>query len=421
VEPHRENVVYWDREYVPKRVSLGTATTDAQGRVTATFKVPDDYGGVHDVYAVVDGQDVARGGLRVMPQFSVTPVSGPVGTPITITGKGIGVKVWESLWAVTYDNKYTGWLSAVTTRGTARAVLRAAGPPGKHVITIWHGGQGVPYLNWEQSPQAHIPIFTFEFTVTEDAGPPPASVDWPDADAVVTANDGVVRTTSGDTPALLGVSAAINPVWGPVGSRATLTATGLEPNSPVDLVYMTARGSRTSGLGWGLAETGLGQAKTDGQGTLKYDFEIPDDLGGWHTVKLVQNGRVVAEAPVLVVPSLVGVTPTRVRVGETFQVHIKGVGWTELDNIYAVTYDNAFIGFACGFNSNGDVTINLQASGQPGTHLIDLYPAIYQAVGHAQPPLLYDIPQLTFYRDHLSLALGYRLPAFRLAIEVVGD
>ncbi len=217
-----------------------------------------------------------------------------------------------------------------------------------------------------------------------------------------------------------GVSATITPAWGPVLSKATLTAAGLEPNGPVDLFYMTARGNRTSGLGWGLAEISLGQARTDGQGNVRFEFEIPDDLGGWHMVKLVQNGRVVAEAPVLVVPSLVSVAPARVRVGETFQVHLKGVGWTELDNIYAVTYDNAFIGFACGFNSNGDVTINLQASGHPGTHLIDLYPAIYHGP-KTQPPLLYNIPQLTFYRDHPSLGLGYRLPAFRLAIEVVED
>jgi hypothetical protein len=36
------------------------------------------------------------------------------------------------------------------------------------------------------------------------------------------------------------------------------------------------------------------------------------------------------------------------------------------------------IGNACGFSSNRDVTINLIASGHSGTHLIDLYPAIYR-------------------------------------------
>jgi hypothetical protein len=63
-----------------------------------------------------------------------------------------------------------------------------------------------------------------------------------------------------------------------------------------------------------------------------------------------------------------------VKVSETFTVQIKGVGWTELNNMVAVTYDNAAMGYACGFNSNGDVTINSVATGHPGTHLIDLIP-----------------------------------------------
>lgn len=116
-------------------------------------------------------------------------------------------------------------------------------------------------------------------------------------------------------------------------------------------------------------------------------------------------------------PSLVAVTPTRVKVGEQFRINIKGGGWTELDNAYTVLYDNSFIGFECAFNSNGDVTINLTASGQPGVHLIDMYPTIYQ--GHGKPPWLYDTPQLTALQDHPGLSLGYRLPIFRMAIEVV--
>ena len=69
--------------------------------------------------------------------------------------------------------------------------------------------------------------------------------------------------------------------------------------------------------------------------------------------------------------------------GTTFTIHLKGVGWTETANIYAVDYDNAYIGYACGFNSQGDVMINLQATGEPGWHFIDLYPADLQGQGGA--------------------------------------
>ena len=51
------------------------------------------------------------------------------------------------------------------------------------------------------------------------------------------------------------------------------------------------------------------------------------------------------------------------KAGKPFIVELKGVGWTQLDNTVAVTYDNAYIGYACGFNSNGYVRIQLFATG----------------------------------------------------------
>jgi hypothetical protein len=51
------------------------------------------------------------------------------------------------------------------------------------------------------------------------------------------------------------------------------------------------------------------------------------------------------------------------------------------------------------------------------THLIDIYPAIYK--GKDRVPLNYETPFLTYTSDFPALALGYRLPAYRLAIEVV--
>lgn len=83
----------------------------------------------------------------------------------------------------------------------------------------------------------------------------------------------------------------------------------------------------------------------------------------------------------------------------------------------SIVYDNSYLGYACGFNSQGDVTLNLVATGAPGTHLVDLYPMIF--VGHGKGPWNYEIPQLTSGRDHPGLQLGYRLPVLRMAIEIV--
>jgi hypothetical protein len=145
---------------------------------------------------------------------------------------------------------------------------------------------------------------------------------------------------------------------------------------------------------------------------------VPDTLGGHHAVRVVSDGRVLAETGYFVERSLETPPPQRVKAGEKFTIRIKGVGWTELDNGFAVTYDNSWIGYACGFASNGDVTLELVATGGAGTHLIDFYPMIYDN-GHGKFPWQYTTPQLTFARDHPSLGVGYRLPTFRMAIEVV--
>ncbi len=411
-----DTVEYDDRNFSQKRVSVAQVPIDDTGRVTAAFTVPEDYGETHDIYAVVDGQDVAKGGFSVVRNATAAPLAGPVGVPITIAVKGLGWTPFANTMAVLYDNHYAGFISAVTTRGTAQAVIRAAGPPGVHTIRVTLASAAVPYLNPEQSPVSQLPQFKFVFKVTEDAGPPLPSLDWPD-DARVAAADTITKTTAGSMPAAPDVTAKLSPSAGSVLSKTTLQAVGLPTSATLDLVWMSVKGNRVSPSGWNLITLPLGQRTTRQDGSLTTDIQIPDDLGGWHMVDLVQEQKVLAEIPFFVERSLVSVSPTQVKAGEEFTVEIKGVGWTELDNGVAVTYDNAYIGYACGFNSQGDVTLHLTASGQPGTHLIDLYPMIF--LGHGKGPWDYDLPQLTFAQDHPSLTLGYRLPAFRLAIQVI--
>ncbi len=70
--------------------------------------------------------------------------------------------------------------------------------------------------------------------------------------------------------------------------------------------------------------------------------------------------------------------------GSDIKIVLKGVGWSEVDNVYVMTYDNSITGYACGFNSAGDVTINMKATGAPGWRLNDLWPSNY--VGHMELP-----------------------------------
>ena len=420
-----DNVEYHERKYEEKRVRLGGAAVDAHGRVTAVFIAPEDFGEVHDLYAAVDGEDVGRGGFRILRSAAVTPGEGPVGAPITVTVKGLAWRGFEHFMAVRYDNKYTGEISAVTTRGTAVFQIRAAGPPGKHIIQLNNSTAYAPgaYLNTQQSPQDYIYAhldnkqeFRFVFNVTKDAGMQPDALQWPDSDRVARLNSHAPRTTMSAQATSSG-HATLTPASGPVLSQTTLRATGMPPNTEVGLLFVTARGNRMGPSGWNLESVPLSNVMTKPDGSLTTTLRIPDDLGGWHMVNLAAGNRVLMEIPYYVEQHLVEVKPKRVKVGESFTVRIKGSGWTELDNTVAVTYDNAAMGYACGFNSNGDITINLVATGHPGTHLIDLYPAIYK--GRDRVPWNYQTPFLTFARDFPALAHGYRLPAYRLAIEII--
>lgn len=410
------DVQFLERRFAETRISLGQAVADAQGRATTAFTIPEDYGEIHDIYAVVDGKEVAKGGFRVFRNATISPTEGPVGTPITIVVKGLGWKPFESTMSIRYDNKYTGFVSAVTTKGTAVFQIRAAGPVGRHTIQLTAASPGVPFLNVQQSGTAHIPNMDlqFTFTVTEDAGLPPDTLDWPDESRVAKLTGPIPGTTVAP-----GVTAVLDSTSGPTLSKTTLRASGLKPNAPVALSWLTGRGSDAQEVRY-LAEMPLLETKAGRDGSLTTSFQITDDRGGWQVVKVAQGDKVMAEIPYFVERNLVSVSPRQVKAGEPFTVRIKGGGWTEIDKGVAVVYDNAYIGYACAVTSSGDITLNLVATGEPGTHLIDLYPMIYRHKGdHPAEFWNFQLPQLTALRDHPGLDLGYKLPIFRLAIEVV--
>jgi len=260
-------------------------------------------------------------------------------------------------------------------------------------------GQG--YLNHEQAPNAYLPRPRFVFRVTPGSAVKSAAYAEPYQQQPVPA------------PAAKGSAAIqISPIQGPVLTRATITGSGLPPNTPVTLVWETQAGSRVTEAGYAAREIEIGVAKVGADGMLTMPYVIPDDLGGLHTISIREGDKTLARTAFVVETSIVGMSPTSGPVGTPVSIHLKGVGWTDYDNIYVVTYDNAYMGYACGFNSQGDVVVNFTAAGAPGTHLIDFYPSIYQGPEGGQQ--LYRLPQLTYADDHP----GNRIPALRFAFEV---
>ena len=391
------------KKYAESTTSLGTFAVDASGQLEAAFTIPDDYGGVHEVVALVDGKPVAQNGIEVTQSFEMIPASGPVGTPVELKVKGLGWRTMESTWVVNWDNNLVGFVSAAGTKGSAVARFRAAGPAGDHVVRVLTGYQGQGYLNYEQSPVAHLPRPQFTFRTTPGRLSSPVAYAEPYQRQPVPQSDIFLKDAA----------LALDHTQGPVGMRTMLRGTGFPDNASLQLVWQTYVGSRVSGNGFEPQEMEFGSVTVDANGRIEAPVTVPEDLGGLHGLAVRQGDKTVARIFFVIETSIVSMSPSSGPVGTPVTIHLKGVGWTEYDNIYVATYDNAYMGYACGFNSQGDVVINFHATGAPGQHIIDLYPGIYQGPP-TETQLLYRQPQLTYADDHP----GNKIPALRFTFEV---
>jgi hypothetical protein len=391
------------QRYTESSRSLMATHSTSDGQISAVLEVPQDFGGAHDVRARVEDREISQASLWVLPAFTITPTEGPVGSMIVLRMTGVDSNINSNTWHLLYDNRYTGFVSAVTTHGVAEARFRAAGPIGEHAVSIWHNSfNSTPYLNWQQGPYKDTPVASFTYRVTSDPGKVAPLVE----DFTATDNPMVAPATAGS--AQLSLSAD----RGPVGTPTTLRGAGLPANSDLSLRWMTMVGNRVSATGFSEDTRDMSRVTTGPDGTFSKALTIPDDLGGTHRIDVLAGDAVLASTGMVIEPSVLDLSPTTVHAGEIVNVHLKGVGWTTYDNTYAATYDNSYIGYVCGFSTNGDVQFTITATGAPGTHLIDLYPTIYK--GKDAMPRVYSIPQLTYTADHPARTT----PAIRMSIRI---
>jgi hypothetical protein len=410
---------YFGREYSPAAYRIATVKSDATGRIAATFVAPDDFGFQHDVIIQQGSRLLTKDAFSIDMTVKVLADNVPVGTPIPIEVQGIGWRELEGSWVMLYDNRFNGWISTVTTNGTARFTVPAAGQPGRHVIEVVHSDFTFPYRNMQQSPAPDRPQFKVGFTISNGPAmlpaPPPQQVQThvrrlpPQGELVAT------------------------PEFAGVGQPVTVKGAGFTPGKSVALNWTTVTGNRISGDavvstlasrmlsgngdrsastgGWEERSRVVAEATANAAGNVEFHFKAPDDLGGSHGL-WAEAATTRKTGTFWIAPTALPLDVFRGPVETTFKIHLKGIGWSETANIYTVVYDNGHSGYACGFNSQGDVEIVMQATGEPGWHYIDLYPAIYK--GKETRPVNYRLPQLTGDQDHP----GEDLPIFHFAFEV---
>jgi hypothetical protein len=413
---------YLGREYTPVAYRIMTVKSDTAGRIAAKFDTPEDFGFGHDILLQQGSRLLTKTAFSIDMTMKLIADRGPVGTQIPVEVQGIGWRELEGSWVLVYDNKYTGFMSTVTTGGTARFTVPATGHAGLHVLEVIHTDFGSPYRNMQQSPAPDRPQFKVNFTITPGPAvlPPPPPAQAQKNVRMLPPQGELVAT----------------PVFSGIEQPVTIRGTGFDPGKTVDLHWTTVTGNRinngavldsvqsrmaagngdrSGGTGWEEKARVIAQAAADAAGNVEWRFKAPDDLGGSHGVWAEAKGGVKKTGTFWIAPTALPLDVARGPAGTTFKVHLKGVGWSETANIYALTYDNAISGYACGFNSQGDIEIFMQAAGEPGWHFIDLYPAIYK--GKETRPVNYRLPQLTGEQDHP----GEDLPIFRFAFEVTPD
>lgn len=203
----------------------------------------------------------------------------------------------------------------------------------------------------------------------------------------------------------------------------------------------------TTGTCWIYSGEKIATVTSDAQGNVATEISIPDHLGGFHALQIKKGDLAQAQQSIFVKQSIFvnkdanGVavaglakafvskapeprnasgTPTlKFKAGEEITVAMKGVGWTQLDNTMALTYDNNYVGYGCGFNSDGYMVIHLRATGAPGTHIIDLHPIMYTNQPSFANTQYGMLPILSYNTDFLGLALGYKQPAVHFEIQIV--
>jgi hypothetical protein len=260
VDPRPDSVDYLGRKAEKVAVVIATTKTDSTGSFSLRLKAPRDFGGIHDVYAVVNGVQVAKGGFLIARWAKMSPKKGPLGTMITLTYGGLGSSLYEGGAAAYYDNKYIGAIMANWTRGVATVKFRAAGPVGRHTVQV-ADAISVNYLNLPQSPIPWAVGARFAFTVTKDAGVPPQRIDWPAA--VAPTLDARTTLSASGLAAGSTATAKLSSTAGPVLSKVNVSASGLTPSAPVELVWSTVVGNRVncSGTCWTFVSIPLGKER----------------------------------------------------------------------------------------------------------------------------------------------------------------
>ncbi len=169
---------------------------------------------------------------------------------------------------------------------------------------------------------------------------------------------------------------SVSPIAGPMDTPITVTGEGYTPGDEATVVWWTMKGNRVSGSGYKPVSWDMGTSTIGDDGKLHFTFNAPNDLGGVipHNISVAVDDVTVAETPFHLERSMT-ISPTSGPEGTVIKFEMDSGGWTQYDNIVAITWDNSFFGYACSFTNQGHIAVWFQAVGAVGTHIVGIYPS----------------------------------------------
>ncbi|MEE9460067.1 MAG: hypothetical protein V3V84_09970, partial [Candidatus Bathyarchaeia archaeon] len=424
---------------------IASVKSDSSGTFDAQIKVPYDFGGQHYITAFVKGNNTEMGKamFTLLPSFSISSNEGLEGTPITIQAYGLGRRFYTTNWHVLWDNKYVGYVSAITTQGNATFTVTAVGGVGTHYIDIYEGYPGPAYLNIHQSPPNPVyynpPTIPFhaEFTITPPAGiasretietlalgslglilatmiltsfiskkndsqktrmrtissfvaviaiilsgivlfsaysvPPTTQADLKSSEIrpdIILPNGTTGSSYNSSLPTL-----SVSSLIATVDQDVSISGSNFPSDKNVELTWTTRSGSYLRG--WDDLTQTLGIATSDSNGEFTFNMKVPYDLEGSHQISAKSEDIPNVNNASLYITRSADISLTEGPSGTTVEITMTGVGWTFVTNTATIVYDNSFVGYVCGFNTQGNVTAWVTAVGKPGIHTIDIYPTLY--------------------------------------------
>lgn len=400
--------------YRPRTVSIATVTTDASGSFDHEWTVPEDFGGGHRIELERAETTAATAEVTIVPHFEIGRTTVPMGETIAVRGYGLSTSVDRSNFQIAWDQGYTGLLTGVRRRGTATARVRAAGPPGEHVVQVWRNYNGVPYVtNNTQSPMGPVAAGRQSKWVVEVTEPetPPETV-WVEETSAEEPIPAHYPDLDGDTPASLSVS----PTSGAAGTQIVIRGTDFPADEKVDLRWYQHVGEGIRGV---TVEPKprpdvLPTVQTDANGSFLLETEVPVAEGSTRPIVAAVDGREVAVTGFMVQPDVERFEPVRGPVGTTMMIELSGIGWTNYESTPTFVYDNHYLGYGCGMTEDyrsTTVRTELDMAGQPGWHFVDVYPSLFRTED--------DEPRLEMF-PHLSTENHpvRQLPVMHLAFEI---